>query len=62
MRLLPNIMGAGGTSSEDFLLLQFHKDMMNKECVWLLGNYCEIVASSVVGTKRKLKADKLEGR
>ena len=62
LRLLPNIMGAGGTSSQDFLLLQFPIDVMNKECVWLLGNYCEIVASSVVGKKRKLEADQLEGR
>jgi hypothetical protein len=62
LRLLPTVQGAVGISNEDFLLLQFPNDIMDKECVWLLGNFCEIVASTVIGKKRRLGADQLAGR
>ena len=52
---------AGGITSEDFILLHFPKDTMDKECVWLLGNYCEVVNRTVIGKKRMLRADQLAG-
>ena len=54
LKLLPSTVGAVGITNKDFLLLQFPKDTMDKECVWLLGNFCKIVTSTVVGKKRKL--------
>ena len=62
LRLLPTTVGAAGISSEDFLLLQFPMDTMDKECVWLIGNYCDIVNNSVTGRRCKLGSDKLAGR
>ena len=35
---------------------------MDKECIWLIGNYCEIVARAVVGRKSKLEPDQLAGK
>ena len=61
LQLLPTTVGASGITSEDFILLQFPKDTMDKECVWLLGNYCEVVCRTVIGKKRKLKAEQLAG-
>ena len=60
--LLPTTVGAQGITSEDFLLLHFPKDTMDQECVWLVGNYCEIVTKIVIRKKQKLSADKLAGR
>ena len=57
LRYLTTTVGAGGTSSEEFLLLQFPKDLMDKEIVWLIGNYCDIVVKQVVGKKRKFTAN-----
>ena len=62
LRLLPTTQGAVAITNEDFLLLQFPKDVLDSECVWLLGNYCEIVTSTVIGKKRKLGAVQLAGR
>ena len=31
---------------------------MDKELVWLLGNYCEIVLKVVIGKKKRLTADR----
>ena len=59
MRYLPTTIGVGGISSEDFLLLRFPKDLMDKELVWIIGNYCDIVVKQVLGKKRKLTADRL---
>jgi hypothetical protein len=44
------------TSSEDFLLLRFPKDTMDKEIVWLLGNFCDIVLKETVAKKQRLTA------
>ena len=55
-------MGAVGITNKDFLLLQFPKDTMDKECLWLLENFFDIVMSTVIGKKRKLEADQLAGR
>ena len=49
-------------TNKEFLMLQFPADTMDKECTWLLGNYCSIVASSVTGRKRRLRADVLAGK
>ena len=51
LRLLPSTVWAVGISNEDFLLLQFPRDTMDKECVWLIGNFCEIVTKTVVGRR-----------
>ena len=57
LRYFPTTVGAGGTSSEEFLLLRFPKDVMDKEIVWLVGNYCEIFVKQVLGKKRRLTAN-----
>ena len=57
LRYFPATVGAGGISSEEFLLLKFPKDLMDKEIVWLIGNYCDIVVKQVLGKKRKLTAN-----
>ena len=61
VQLLPTNTGAVGVTSEEFLLLQFPKDIMNKECVWLHGNYYEIVNNVVIGRQCKLGADQWRG-
>ena len=43
----------------DFLLLQFPQDTMDKEVVWLLGNYCDIVVKLVIGKKKRLTANRV---
>ena len=60
LRFLPQTVGARGTTSEDFLFLQFPKDTMDKEVVWLLGNYCDIVLKEVVRKKKRLTAERVE--
>ena len=60
LKLLPTTVGAVGITSEDFLLLQFPRDTMDKEVVWLMGNYCEIVTNISKG--RRLSADQVAGR
>ena len=59
--MLDHTIGNVGTSNEDFLLLQYPKDTQDMECVWLIGNYCEIVNSVVVGQNKSLKVDQLRG-
>ena len=57
MRYFSSTVGARGISSEDFLLLCFPKDVMDKEIVWFIGNYCDIVVKQVLGKKKKLTAN-----
>ena len=57
LQLLPTTVGAMAISSEDFLLLRFPKDTMEKELVWIIGNYCDIVLRVVIAKKRRLSAD-----
>ena len=59
LRFLPQTVGAGGTTIVDFLLLQFPQDNMDKEVVWLLGNYCDIVVKLVIGKKKRLTANRV---
>ena len=54
-------MGAGGTSNEDFLLLRFPQDIYDKEIVWFIGNFCDIVAKQVLGKKKRLTSDRVSG-
>ena len=61
LQLLPTTVGANGTSTEDFLLLNFPKDTMDKEVVWLIGNYCDIVQKICIVKKRKLSAQQAAG-
>ena len=58
---MAHTIGAVGTSNEDFILLQYQKDLQDKECVWLIGNYVEIVDSVTVGKNKNLKLDHLRG-
>ena len=62
LRLLPSTLGAVGISNVEFLLLQFRMDTIDKGCVWLIENYCEIVTRTVVGKKSKLDPDQLAGK
>ena len=62
LRLFPSTEGSVGISNEDFLLLQFPKDTLDKECVWLIGNFCEIVTKTVVGKKIRLQPNQLAGK
>ena len=59
--MMPSTVGAMGTTSEEFLLLQYPKDTLEVECLWLIGNYVEIVDSIVVAKNKKLKVDELRG-
>ena len=61
LQMMAHTIGGVGTSSEEFLLLQYPKDTQDKECVWLIGNYVEIVNSQVVLKNRSLKVDQLRG-
>ena len=61
LHLLPNTQGAVGTSGEDFILLKYPKDTMDKEMVWLIGNYCDIVKKTALLKRRRLGADQLAG-
>ena len=54
-------MQAAGISGEEFILMQFPKDTMDKEIVWLVGNYCDIVKKVTLEKKRKLGALKVAG-
>ena len=58
---MAHTIGAVGTSNKDFILLQYMKDFQDKECVWLIGNYVEIVDSVTVGKNKNLKLDHLRG-
>ena len=62
VQLLPTTTGSVGISSEEFLLLQFPKDTLDKECVWLIGNYCDIVNSHVIRLQSKIRGDQMAGR
>ena len=59
--LLPNTMQAVGISSEEFILMKFPKDTMDKEIVWLIGNYCDVVKQVALDKKRKLGVLNLTG-
>ena len=61
MQLLPNTIGAAGTSGEDFILLKYPKDTMDKEVLWLIGNYCDIVKKIVIVKRRRLGASQVAG-
>ena len=61
LQLLPNTMQAAGTSGEEFILMMFPKDTMDKEAVWLIGNYCDIVKKISIEKKRKLGAGQVAG-
>ena len=59
--MMPTTVGAMGTTSEEFLLLQYPKDTLDDGCLWLIGNYVEIVDSLAVAKNKKLKVDQLRG-
>ena len=58
---MPHTIGGLGTSPEEFLLLQYPKDTQDTKCLWLIGNYVEVVDSVVVGKNKKLGVDQLRG-
>ena len=57
LQLLPTTIGAVAISSEDFLLLRFPKDTMDKELVWIIGNFCDIFLKVVIAKKPRLSAN-----
>ena len=61
LQLMAHTIGGVATSSEEFILLQYQKDTQDKECIWLIGNYVEIVNNEVVAKNRMLKKDQLRG-
>ena len=61
-KLLQILSATPTISNQEFILLQFPADNMDKECTWLLGNYCSIVTSTVTGRKRRLGVEVLAGR
>ena len=61
LQLLPNTVQAVITSGEDFIMMKFPKDTMDKELVWLIGNYCDIVKKVSLEKKRKLGAGQVAG-
>ena len=58
---MPQTVGGMATTSEEFLLLQYPEDTLDSECLWLIGNYVEIVDSVAVTKNKKLKVDQLRG-
>ena len=61
LQLLPHCVGAVGITNLELILLQYPKDTMEKECVWLLGNYVEVVDRQAVSKNKKVKLDQLKG-
>ena len=41
--------------------MMFPKDTMDKEAVWLIGNYCDIVKKISIEKKRRLEAGQVAG-
>ena len=58
---MPHIVGGMATSGEEFILLQYPKDTLDSECLWLIGNYVEIVESVAITKNKKLRVDQLRG-
>ena len=56
LQLLLTTVGAVAISSVEFLLLTFPKDTMDKELVWMIGNFCDIVLKVSIAKKRRLSA------
>lgn len=61
LQLLPYTVGAVGVSNEDFILMHFPKDIFETECVWLLGNFMELVEAAGVGTGKILRPEQVKG-
>ena len=59
-QLLPHT-DCNQVSDEDFIFLQFPADTQDPECVWLLGNYIELVELEAVAKKKEIKTDILRG-
>ena len=60
-QLMPNTIGGLGTSNAEFLILQYPKDTQESECLWLIGNYVDVVDSFVARKNKKLGVDQLRG-
>ena len=61
IKLLPQTVGDVGVSNKDFIFMHFPKDVFETDCVWLLGNYMELVETVVVGTGKDLGKEHLKG-
>ena len=48
-------------SGEEIILMKFPQDTMDKELVWLIGNYCDIVKKVSLEKKRKLGVRQVAG-
>ena len=59
--MMQQTIGAAGTSNTEFILLQYPKDIQDKECIWLIGNYVEIVDNVTIGKSKNLNVEELKG-
>ena len=59
--MMQHTIGAAGTSNAEFILLQYPKDIQDKECIWLIGNFVEIVDNVTIGKSKNLKKEELQG-
>ena len=56
LQLLPTTIGAVAISTEEFLFLTFPKETMERELVWMIGNYCDIVLKIAIAKFLKYRA------
>ena len=61
MGLLSRLGPAPVVSDEDIILAMFPKCMQETECLFLLGNYMQLVDKEVVGKQKELLVDTLRG-
>ena len=61
LQMMHQTIGAAGTSNTEFILLQYPKDIQDKECIWLIGNYVEIVDNVTIGKSKNLNVEELKG-
>ena len=61
MGLLSRLGPAPVVSDEDIILAMFPKCMQETECLFLLGNYMQLVDKEVVAKQKELLVDTLRG-
>ena len=61
MELLSRLGTAPVVSDEDIILAMFPKCMQETECLFLLGNYMQLVDKEVVAKQKELLVDTLRG-
>ena len=61
MELLSSLGPAPITSDEEIILAMYPKCMQETECLFLLGNYIQLVDKEVVAKQKELLVDTLRG-